>query len=722
MIKKRPSNIKSEKVLESKNRSRVLFIIILSLIVYMVIIAKLYQVSVTNHDYYVKKYKEQSRKKITIFSPKGYIYDRKYHKLAENIGFNMAFGINTKFVKNKNDLSERISAITGDDKGKYLKELKKKNGFVWVADDLTEKERLQVLNILNEDESSAASFKVTPNRIYPQGKTAGQILGYIDIDGKGLSGIEKEYENHLSGKDGWEYIFKDGKQKKSFGTETNRREPVPGNSVVLTIDDNYQAIVEDELAKAVVEWKGQKGVAIVMEPGSGEILAMASFPDFDPNKPGDYDPFARKNKAITDFYEPGSTFKSLSAAILFEEGLLNENDMFMCSNNGYKIGRFTIKDSHKNEVELMSFKDVLANSSNIGTLQALSRLDKNTYYKYLRDFGFGNKTELGLTGEVKGQLTKVKSWSQTTMPTMSFGQGISVTPLQLVTAYCAIANGGNLVKPMIVKGIIDQENRIVEKFEPQTVRKVISAEAASRVRELLRYVVVNGTGSNADIPGLKIGGKTGTSQKVTDGKYSKNSYDASFIGMVPYDDPKLVCYVMIDSPKGNIYGGTVCAPAFKNIVQRIYDDNRSKSYSDNAKGIKMLEVPNLTGIKTGEAEKILKQKGILFKIENEEETIAFQSKAPFSLIKEKELLVLSGTAKKSVTSQKLELTPSAVNLSAREAVKLLHSLDIETVIIGKGSVYKQSDIIKDQISGTDRCSLYCKLPELEKPQILAEKK
>lgn len=721
MFNKQPSNIKPEKALERKNRSRVLFIIILSLIVYSVIAVKLYRVQILSHDFYAKKYKEQSRKKITVFSPKGNIYDRKYRKLAENIGFNLAFGINTKFVKDKKDLADRIAKITGDGNERYLKELNSKKGFVWVADDLTEKERLQVLNILNEEESSAASFKVTPNRIYPQGRTAGQILGYIDIDGKGLSGIEKEYESSLTGKDGWEYIFKDGKQKKSFGTEINKRDPVPGNSIVLTIDDNYQAIVEDELAKAVVEWKGQKGVAIVMEPRSGEILAMASYPDFDPNKPGEFDPFARKNKAITDYYEPGSTFKSISAAILFEEKLINEDDMFLCSNKGYKIGRFTIKDSHKNPIEFMSFKDVIAQSSNIGTLQAVSRLDKETYYRYLRDFGFGNKTEVGLTGEVKGSLRKVTNWSQTTMPTLSFGQGISVTPLQIVTAYAAIANGGYLVKPMIVKGIIDKENKIVKKFETQTVRKVISTESAVRTRKLLRYVVENGTGSNADIPGLKIGGKTGTSQKVIDKAYSKNCYDASFIGMVPYDDPKLVCYVMIDTPKGCIYGGTVCAPAFRNIIQRIYDDNRSKSYAENDKGAKMIEIPNLIGMKTGDAEDLLRSKGINFRIENEDETVAYQSRDAFSLIREKEFLIISGIETKEKKSEKLELTPSSVNLSLREAVKLLHSLDIETVIIGKGNVYRQSDIVKDQITGAESCSLYCRIPEIEKPKKLAAK-
>jgi cell division protein FtsI/penicillin-binding protein 2 len=713
---------KNDKTVDKKLRSRVLFIIILSIIAYSVIISKLYIVQVMNHDYYAKKYKEQSRRKITLFSPKGIIYDRKYHKLAENIGFNLAFGINTKYVKNKKDLAKRISNITGADSERYMKALNSKTGFVWVANDLTEKERSQVLGILTEEESSAASFDVTPNRIYPQGKTAGQILGYIDIDGKGLSGIEKEYSDNLSGKDGWEYIFKDGKQKKSFGPELNKKDPVPGNSVVLTIDDNYQTIVEDELAKAVTEWKGQKGVAIVMEPNSGEILAMASYPDFDPNKPGDYDPFARKNKAITDFYEPGSTFKTLSTAILFEENLVNETDMFFCSNNGYRIGSRVIKDSHKNPVENMNFMDVIANSSNIGTLQAMMRLDKQKHYEYLRDFGFGNKTEIGLIGEVKGYLLKPGKWSQTTQPTISFGQGISVTPLQLVTAYAAIANGGNLVKPMIVKGIIDKDNNIVKKFEPFKVRRVISQKTSERVRKVLRYVVENGTGKGAEIPGLKIGGKTGTSQKVVAGSYSKNCYDASFIGMVPYDDPKLICYVMVDTPKGCIYGGTVCAPAFRNIIKRIYDENRSRSFSDNKNESLMIEVPDITGMKISDAEDILKSKGIVYKVESECDVIAYQSQKPFSLIKKSECLIISGKTDTATRKEKLKLTPSVTSLSLREAVKLLHSLNIETVVEGKGSVYRQSALIKDELTGAERCSLFCRLPIPDKTKKLAMKK
>jgi len=722
VFKKKSSNMKPEKTLESKNVSRILFIIILSMIAYSAVVIKLYLVQIVHHDEYTKKYKEQSRKKITIFSPKGNIYDRKYRKLAENIGLNYAFGVNTKFVKDKNDLALRISKITGDEPERYLKMLELKNRFVWVAVDLTEKERGQVLNILNEDESSAASFKVTANRVYPQGRVAGQIIGYTDIDGKGLSGIEKEFYDQLTGKDGWEFIFKDGKQKKSFSTEINKKDPVPGNSVVLTIDDNYQTIVEDELEKAVIQWKAQKGVAIVMEPKSGEILAMTSYPNFDPNKAGDYDPFARKNKAITDTYEPGSTFKSISASILFEEKLVTEDDMFFCSNKGYYIGGKTIKDSHKNPVENMSFKDVIAQSSNVGTLQAIMPLDEGKYYEYLRDFGFGNKTEVNLEGEVNGYLLKSSRWSKTTKPTMSFGQGISVTPLQLITAYSAIANGGYLVKPMIVKGIIDKDNKIVKKYETQIIRRVISGDTALRVRKLLRNVVVNGTGVNAEIPGLQIGGKTGTSQKVENGVYSKRSYDASFIGMIPYDDPKLVCLVMLDSPKGCIYGGTVVAPTFKNIVQRIYDDNKSKILYDNDRNAKRVEIPNVTGMKTDDAVSILKSKGIKFKLENEKDRICFQSIEPYGLISEDECLIISGENENDKRSETLDLTPSVTNLSMREAVKLLHSLNIEPVIDGKGNVFRQSNIIKDEFSGAERCSIFCRLPEKKISKKLTAKK
>lgn len=706
----KPSIHNNFKVLERKNISRIFLAASLSIILYLIIVVKLFNVQVVQHDQYAQKYRKQSRKKITIFAPKGNVYDRKYRKLAENIGMNYAFGINTRNVASKTELAKRISSITQKPYTDYLKAINSKDGFVWVANDLSEMERGSILNILTEQESSAAAFRLTPNRVYPQGRTASQIIGYINIDGEGLSGIEKEFGSYLTGQDGWEFIYKDAKQKRSFGTDLIKKEPIAGNSVVLTIDDTFQAIAEDELARAVEKWKAQKGVVIIMEPRSGEILAMTSYPDFDPNKPGDYDAFARKNKAVTDTYEPGSTFKILTASMLFEEGLVNENDEFFCDNEGYYVGKRKINDSHKNEVELMNFKDVIGQSSNIGTVKATEVLDKEKHYAYLRDFGFGNRTDIELTGEVKGLLPKLRNWSLTTQPTLSFGQGISVTPLQLITAYSAIANGGDLVKPMIVKGIIDKDNRIVEKYESRVIRKVISEKTAERTRNLLRYVVENGTGTNAEIEGLKPGGKTGTSQKVIDGKYSGRFYDASFIGMVPYDDPALVCLVMLDSPRGSIYGGTVAAPVFRNIVKRIYDDNISNTFAERKNKCKASEVPDVTGMKTSDAEEILKSCGIKYKIIKGAEIVEYQSCKPFTLLPENDHLIISGV-RQDKNEDILELTPSSVNLSTREAVKLLHSLGINPVVVGRGNVFKQSEILTDNISGAKTCSLFAKLPD-----------
>jgi cell division protein FtsI/penicillin-binding protein 2 len=695
---------------ERKHISRVYLAIIVALIVYAIIIIKLFTVQVANHRMYSQKYNEQSKKRIAVHAPKGIIYDRKYTKLAENIGMNFAFGVNAKHVKNKKDLAKRISSVTGTEFQTYLDQLNSKHGFVWVVNDLTEIQKNQVLELLNEKESSAAAFKLTANRVYPKGKAGGQIIGYTDIDGNGLSGIEKEFLDDLTGIDGWEDIYKDGKQKKSFAPEAVKKDPVPGNSIVLTIDDTYQAIAEDELEKAVTKWKGKKGVILIMEPESGEILAMASYPNFDPNQPGKYDAFDRKNKAITDTYEPGSTFKSITAAVLFEEKLVNEDDMFFCSNKGYTIGKYTIKDSHKNENEWMNFNDVIGQSSNTGTLQASMRLSKDKYYAYLRDFGFGSKTDIELTGEVKGSLRKLRDWSATTMPTMSFGQGISVTPLQLITAYCAIANGGDLIKPMIVKGILDRDNKVVKKYERQIVRKVISSEAAARTRKILRYVVENGTGGAAEIPGLQPAGKTGTSQKVVDGGYSRKDYDASFIGMVPYDDPSLVCLIMIDSPRGSIYGGTVCAPVFNNVITRIYKEIESGSLAERQRSGKYIEVPDLCGLSTKQALKILKMKGIEYKIKNDTGKIVYQSIKPYSLIGEDEHIALSGTYEENADEEVLELTPSTVDLSSREAVKLLHSLNINPVLVGKGNVYRQSAIFTAEDGEEKVCSLYCRIP------------
>ena len=261
------------------------------------------------HEYYSNKVKKQVQKRVVHYAPRGDIYDRHYKKFAENIGDKYAFGINSKKVKNKTSLSKRIAKITKKSYWEYLTKLKEKKGFIWLTNDLNATQKNQVRKALTNDESYAASFKSMPNRVYPVKKVGSQVVGYVDLEGAGVTGIEKEFEQYLKGKDGWEYIFRDAKQRGSFNFNVKKMEPVKGNSVVLTIDKNFQAIVDDELEIAVKKWKAKKATAILLDPYTGEIVSMSSYPNFDPNDPGKYKAFARKNKTITDSYEPGSTFK-----------------------------------------------------------------------------------------------------------------------------------------------------------------------------------------------------------------------------------------------------------------------------------------------------------------------------------------------------------------------------------------------------------------------------
>lgn len=705
---------------QRQHRSRVILINLFFVLGFFIVIVKLYNIQIIKHEIYAKRYKEQSRKKITIFAPKGNIYDRNYNKLAENIGVNYAFGINTKKVQNCKDLAKRIAKITGKNYKSYYKTLKMKKGFIWITRKLNEKQRERILNVLNEKESSAASFKVTANRVYPQGRVGGQIVGYTDIDGKGMSGIEKEFNEYLTGEDGWEYIYKDARQNKSFSTNIQKKLPGAGNSVILTIDDNYQAIVEEELENAVKKWKAHKAVGIIMDPQTGEILAMSSYPNFDPNNPGEYGAFERKNKAITDIYEPGSTFKGLTAGMLFEEDLVDEEEMFFCSNDGIDIGNRTIKDSHKNEEENMTFSEVIARSSNVGTVKAVLKMDDSKFYEYLRSFGFGNRTDIKLTGEVKGILPKLRRWSKTSKPTMSFGQGVGVTPLQLVSSYCALANGGKLLKPMLVKGVIDKNNKVIKRFDPQVIRQVFSEKTSSRVRKLLRGVVAEGgTATQADIPGLRVAGKTGTSQKVVDKKYSKTDYDASFIGMVPYDDPRLVCLVVVDSPKPYHWGGMVAGPVFKNIIERIYNEHQSKVFIDDKNLVSYKDIPDLLNKDKEHAIDLLKEKGINYKYIGSGDVVSYQSKKAYALISPTDTLIISDRLP-DLVEESINLVPSVLNLSLREAVNKMHKAGIETRIFGAGNVYEQSLNYGINQSTTKICSLYCK-PLIRKSKLTAAK-
>jgi len=404
-------------------------------------------------------------------------------------------------------------------------------------------------------------------RYYPRKKLASNLLGFAGIDNQGLEGLELYFEKELKGLPSLVILERDASGGKiPFGIKrfSNYQD---GNSIVLTIDEVIQYITEEALDKAFYQYKAKTGVAIVVKPKTGEILAMAVRPSFDPNY---FNRFSRdlwRNRAITDIYEPGSTFKIITIATALEEGVVKLDDQFYCK------GWIKYNGNIFHDIEPHGAQDltgIVKNSCNIGVIQVGTRLDEKVFEKSIRRFGFGSLTEISLPGEVNGLVRSVKDWSKISLASLSIGQEIAVTPIQLIMAISAIANRGTLMKPMIVKEIVDSHQNRVKVFKPKPVRQVVSTETALTMTKILEQVVIDGTGKGAKVPEYRVAGKTGTAQKFdfSTGKYSKNKYSALFVGYAPVENPQIAILVLLDEPRGSYYGGIVAAPVFKEIASK----------------------------------------------------------------------------------------------------------------------------------------------------------
>ncbi|HTV74296.1 MAG TPA: penicillin-binding protein 2 [Candidatus Acidoferrales bacterium] len=404
-------------------------------------------------------------------------------------------------------------------------------------------------------------------RYVPSGRFASTILGFTGIDDNGLDGIEYAYDDVLRGINGKMILEED-----EFGHRIPFAPPhivqaaQPGRGIVLTIDSYLQFEAERVLRQTVQQWHAASGTILIMDPSTGEILAVANAPDYDLREFWRYSPDARRDRAVMDAYEPGSTFKLITAAAALESGKVQLTSRFPARDE-LTIGGHTIHNAEDGFIasrgDTESLEDIIAYSHNVGAAEVALRIGGGTLYKMVRAFGFGDETGVGLPGENPGIVLPPDQWSATTLPTMAFGHSISVTPLALARAYCAIANGGLLLKPQIVRAIVDQSGNQLYQYRPEVERRVISERVAAQLRGFLRAVVVRGTGNpTAQVPGYTTAGKTGTAQVVENGAYSPGDYIASFVGMIPAQAPRYVILVKIDEPRGAIYGSEVAAPAF----------------------------------------------------------------------------------------------------------------------------------------------------------------
>ena len=441
--------------------------------------------------------------------------------------------------------------------------LKTDRDFVWVARKVSDRQADQVAAL----ELAGIGFRAEPKRFYPRGELAAHVLGFVGLDNEGLAGLELKYDKKISGIPGYEFTLRDARGVR-FLPEPDGERAEPGHDLVLTLDAGIQYLVERELAAAVAANRAKKGVAVVLDPATGDVLAMAGYPTFSPDRYGAVKPSVRRNPAVAEAYEPGSTFKVVTFAAALERSKLRLDEHIDCGRGKYRVGRHVIKD-HK-VFDVLTPPEIIQHSSNVGAMVVGARLAKADFHAAIRAFGFGATTGVELPGESPGLLQRPDKWSALSKPSISMGQEIGVTALQLTTAVAAIANGGLLMKPRLVQHTADASGDIVEPVEVRVRRRVMSETTAARLRTMMETVVgEDGTAASAAIAGIRIAGKTGTAEKVVGGRYAPGYYVASFAAFAPADDPQLVVLVAIDEPRGGShYGGVVAAPIVRRILEQ----------------------------------------------------------------------------------------------------------------------------------------------------------
>ena len=543
-------------------RTRQVFVFLFFLLSLTLLSARLFYLQAVRYPFYRKIASEEHTFSEQLQPKRGTIYDRNTRVLAVNLNRESVYA-NPREIKNKEEAAKILASTLNLDQKAVIEKISRDKGFAWIKRKLTTKEALQVRKF----NLAGIGFIEESKRFYPNSQLACHVLGSVDIDNKGLEGLESLYDNYLKGQGGWLVSMQDAKKNLLKSYQQEFLPPRNGYSLVLTIDDIIQNIAEKELYKMYDKYHAKGASIIVMDPKNGDILALANYPNFDLNNLAKRPPEAIRNRAINDFFEPGSIFKIVTASTALEEKAVDLNDKFDCENGAWKIGKRVLHD-HKPH-GILTFREVIEKSSNIGTVKAAGMFGPEKMFKYMRLFGFYEKTGIDLPGEVTGMNRPISGWTSSSMYAIPMGQEVTSTAIQLARAISVIADNGFLVKPRIVRQIVDDDGEIIKEFPPQVTRKVISPETAAKMRGLLMGVVESGTGQKAKMEEFSAGGKTGTAQKVDPGgTYSHSRFMASFIGFAPVSKPVLAVAVCIDEPHPVYFGGDVAAPVFKNVVDQ----------------------------------------------------------------------------------------------------------------------------------------------------------
>jgi len=692
--------------------TRLRFVTVVIALLWLVLWGRIAVLQGFRHERYLKRANDQRIEPVTLSAPRGCIFDRNGEKLADNLS-SWSYGVRPSEIEDVEEAVSLLSRAAGMSSSAVRSKLVSKKSFVWLvrqADGALAK-RLDATGLagLHRIEES--------RRYYPLGKVGSHLIGYTDIDGAGIEGCELYLDDELTGRSGKSYVFRDARGRVVQSLDDPDIEPLNGLDVVLTIDRRIQEIAGEEIEACVEELQALWGGVIVLDTGTGEILAMSNVPRFDPNDPRSFDPAVtdpavRRNRLVTDMLEPGSTFKIVTFTEALESGVVTEDDLVDCENGKFRIGRHTINDTH--ELGEVSVREAFVHSSNIGAVKLAAMIGKEKMYRRARSFGFGTVTGVDVPDETGGDLPNPKKWSGLTLPTLSFGQGVAVSPVQLAMAYAAVANGGELLRPRIIKEVVDSEHRRGRKTRVLKIRRVMKASTAARMEKLLCRVVESGTGSTAALPNVLIAGKTGTAQRVsTEGKgYEEGKYVSSFVGYVVDREPRILCLVMVDSPKGLYYGSQVAAPVFKKIVNRIMNMGNSPltprvAATARPAGKKIAEVPDLRDRSVRDAVAVLNGCGLAPIVVGDSTTVAKLLPPPGTLLAEGSTVTLYSNPMTVEAGNRIRV-PNLRGKTVRQAVHDLVQAQLDVSVSGSGVVRSQTPSPGSIVEYGTVCRIVCR--------------
>lgn len=665
-------------------KRRMIFIFLLLAVIMLGLLVRFFYIQLVKTDEYHSGALRQRLREIKIQPKRGIIYDREGVEFAVSAGSETVVAIPSDII-NPQQTADKLAEILELEREEIYDRLTRQAGAVYVARKIDDDKAEQIQKL----DLAGITFTEESKRHYPKDSLASHLIGFAGVDNQGLQGVELSYDQYLRGKPGRKLIESDAAGRQLPEGVEDYVAPENGNDLFLTIDSVLQYIVERELDRAMLLNEAEAATIMMMDPQTGEILALGNRPTYNPNNFLDYTPDLWRNRAVSDTYEPGSTFKIITAAAGLEEGVVQPNDKFHDPGHievaGQKISCW--KDGGHG---MQTFAEVVENSCNPGFVQVGQRIGAENFYKYIEAFDFSKRTGLDLPGEAEGLAYALEDVGPVELATISFGHGITVTPIQLITAISAVANDGQLLRPRIVKRVEDSEGEVVKENQPEKVKQVISADTAQTVRKLLTGVVEDGSGANAAVEGYSIGGKTGTARH-----YGRDLYDASFIGMLPSNDPQLLTLVVLHGVSSYpYYGSQIAAPVFKNVVEDAVrhleiKPDRETDKIDFETEKEVTEVPQLKGLDLKEAERKIYQAGLNIRLEGQEGTVTDQFPEPGIEVYKGSTIVLFFDAETRHKDRFRVTVPDLTGKTVEEALEFSAELGLELKTNQQGQIVSQ---------------------------------